>query len=391
MPYFNYQIHAIDPAAASYWQRRAFLNAWWSLYQDDSRWTPPDFHRLRRELNPRRGASAHLARLDATLISVDALHRTGVQRSRTDQQEIPLISVLERTLAAAVAVIDPRRGGATAHLAMAHFGNDRGAFDHLYHHLVETLAERDRHRLVGPVGLSPHLGAGLLVDGWDEWPPLHTAANPPYAPELVEDRFRPLQDGRLYRATVPLRSPAALSGPAAVRPFDPARLAGDLLPLLVAATENPAAGFPPPDAAEAAFLWRQLAPLAPAGYVAEIDGAPVGFVLLGADAAGWSRATNGGRSVWRRGLFAARTLLSSKERVGYGQIYFGAVLPEWRRQGIGAQLWRHALDVAGERGWESLTVGPVWRAKGGASPAEAFLEQRADATRQWYRLYERSF
>lgn len=389
MPYFNYSVHPVHAAAASFWQRRAFLNAWWSLYQDDSRWTPPDYQRTRRELDPRH--NEHLARLEATLIHIDALHRTGLRRSRTDQQEIPLTSILERTLAAAASIIDGRRKGKTGHLALAHFGSDKEAFDTLYYHLVETLSAAGFHRLVGPVGLSPHLGSGLQVDGWDEWPPAHTPANPPYAPELVEARLTPLQDGRLYRAAVPARPPEPLPDPARIASFDPARLAGDLRPLLVAAVDNPTAGFPPPDAAEAAFLLRSLGTGRVTGFLAEMDGEPAGFVLVGPDRAGWLRATRGGRSLWRQARYGVEARLWPGRRLAGGQIFFGAVLPGWRRQGIGAQLWQQATGHASRMGWASLAVGPVWLPKGSDSAAVAFLEARSATARQSYRLYERSF
>lgn len=388
MPYFNYRIHVAEVGAASRWERRAFLNAWWNLYRDDSRWTPPEFARLRRELDPRR--DEHLARLEATLIHIDALHRTGVRRSRTDQQEIPLVSVIERPLAAALTMIDPRRKGKTAYLALPHLGRDKEAFDHLYHHLVETLSARGYHRLIAPVGLSPHLGSGWQLDGWDEWPALHTPTNPPYVPELVEARLNPLQAGRLYRVAVPVR-PDNVVGPATIRPFDPRRLAGDLLPLLAAATANPTAGFAPPDAVEAAFLLRTLGPEAPTGYLAEVEGRPAGFVLLGPDTAVRARATHGGRSFWRRGVYAAASRFAGQGRGDDGRIFFAAVLPDRRRQGIGAQLWRQALAVAREHGWGALTVGPIWLSPGAPPAAVAFLEQRAAVARQTYRLYERSF
>ena len=394
MPYFNYSIHAREAGAASFWQRREFLHAWWALYRDDGRWTPPEYTRLRRELDPHH--NEHLVRLSATLIHVDALHRTGLRRSRNEQGEIPLTSVLERPLAAAVAVIDPRRVGRTAHLALLHLAYDDEAFDRLYDHLVETLSVEGYRRVVGPIGLSPHLGSGLQVDGWDEWPPLHTPSNPPYLPELIEHRLRPLQTGRLYHADVP-REPVVLSsGPAVVRPFDPARLSADLLPLLVAATENPIAGFPPPDAAEAAFLLRLLRPKMLTGHLAEVDNLPVGFVLLSPDTAGRLRTARGGRPLWGRALLNLETRFFERNpvlrnRVSKGRLYFGAVLPSWRRQGIGRQLWEHALAEGRRHDWQALTVGPLWLPKEGASPASAFLDSRAAVARQTYRLYERSF
>ena len=49
-----------------------------------------------------------------------------------------------------------------------------------------------------------------------------------------------------------------------------------------------------------------------------------------------------------------------------GRLLLGAVAPEWRGQGIGLQLWRHALDRARQLGWQTITCGPCrgWIGRG---------------------------
>ena len=394
MPYFNYSLHAADAAGASYWERRAFVNAWWPIGQDDERWTPPHYRTFRRELDPRR--NTHLARLGAALVHVEALYRTGLRRARTDQQEIPLTSVLDKPLAAAVALFDPRRGDATAYLSNLKLADDDEAFDRLYDHLVEALADVDVHRLVGPVGLSPHLGRGVLIDSWDAWPPQHTPTNPPYLPELLERRGRVAQVGRLYRVAVGEevagRKDAEATG-AVVQPFDVARLAGELLPLLAAAVDD-GSGFAPPDAAEAAYLLRAMGPGA-FGGLAEVDGAPAGFVLLAPDAAGRLRAARGGRPLWGRAVLA----LGGGRPTVAGRLLSGGVLPGWRGRGVGAELWAWALAAARSRGWRTLSTGPIWsprRSSRVLAPdpepaAVAFLTARGAVAGQTYRLYEWAF
>lgn len=394
MPYFNYTLHATDAADASYWERRAFVNAWWPIGRDDERWTPPRYGSFRRELDPRR--NDHLARLGAALVHVEALYRTGVRRARTDQQEIPLTSVLDKPLAAAVALFDPRRGDDTAYLSHLKLADDDEAFERLYDHLVEALSDVGVHRLVGPVGLSPHLGRGLLVDSWDAWPPQHTPTNPPYLPELLERRGRVTQVGRLYRIAVGEESTGrrdAETNGIVVQPFDVARLAGELLPLLAAAVDD-GCGFAPPDAAEAAYLLRAVGPGAFGGLVA-VDGAPAGFVLLAPDLAGRLRAARGGRPLWGRAALA----LSEGRPVRAGRLLFGGVLPAWRGRGVGSALWDWALAAARSRGWRALSVGALWSPRRSSHvpapepqpPAAAFLTARGAASGQTYRLYEWSF
>ena len=139
MPYFNYSLHAADTADASFWERRTFVNAWWKIGSEDERWTPPLYSALRRALDAHH--NDHLARLGAALIRVEALYRTGERRARTDQQEIPLTSVLERPLAVALALLDPRRSDRVAHLSLLQLADDAEAFDRLYYHLVEWLSD----------------------------------------------------------------------------------------------------------------------------------------------------------------------------------------------------------------------------------------------------------
>lgn len=378
MPFFNYSAHVFDLKDASRWERGEFLGALWRIYGDDRRWTPPDYAALKRELDPRR--NSHLARLDALAVYVDALQRTGVRAGRQDQP-VQLASLFELPLAAALVLIDPRRRGKTAHLALLRAGNDEEGLERLYYRALEALAWAGYRRVIGPTGLSPHLGSGAQLEGWDRWPPLHAPNNPPYAPDILGYKLRPFLALRLYRAEVPAASPGT-DGPARLSPFDPTRLAGDLLPLLVAATENPA-GFPPPDADEAAFLLRWLRPEPLTGLLAEVDGREAGFVLLGPDTAGSYRGTGGGRRAWQRGALA----LARRQPVGQGRLLFGAVLPAFRRRGIGGQLWRAALGLSAAAGWRSLAAGPVYEPSEGA----AFLSAQGAAAAESYALYEASF
>jgi GNAT superfamily N-acetyltransferase len=378
MPFFNYHASIVPAAGATRWQRRGWLNAWWSLYSTDDRWTPPAYADLSAALDPRR--NAHLARLDAAFIQFEALYRTGLGTPRPDQP-VPLSGILEQPVSAAVVVVDPRRKGKTAHLALPALVNDPEVFERLYYRILEDLSAAGYRRLIGPTGLSPHLGSGVLVDGWDRQPPLHTPSNPPYTPDLLGYKMQAFHTGRLYETAVPVVLPA-VDGPAQLASFDPTRLAGDLLPLLAAATEN-ALGFPPPDAVEAAFLLRWLRPETLHGVLAEVDGAPVGFALLCADAAARYRATRGGR----RWPGRARLGLTRDRPASRGRLVFGGVLPAFRRRGIGRQLLAASLQLAGREAWTVISIGPVAQ----DSAAAAFLLTHGATAAQTYALYEASF
>ncbi len=382
MPYFNYSIVARDAVTVSWLDRRDFVRNWWRLYEDDRRWTPPAYSTLTRELQP--GRNPHLARLMPGLVRVEALYRNNMRTSRQDQP-VPLANVFEQPLAAAVYALDPRRSDRTAYLALLQTSSDEEGLHRLLSHAREAMRPLRVKRGIGPVGLSPHVDSGVLVDSWDAWPPLHTPSNPPYLPERLAERMDVLQTGRLYHTAVP-DGPLPTGGPAALEPLDPARLAHDLLPLLGEATANPTAGFVAPDEAEAAFLLRWLGGGDLLGWTAVIDNQPVGFVLLGPDRAAAVRQSGGGRKLL--GRFSAVVRRDSSPA---GRLYFGAVSPGYRRRGVGSQLWSAALQTAQERGWLTLSAGPVWEPAQGEAAAAAFLLAVGAEPRQTYQLYQRQF
>jgi GNAT superfamily N-acetyltransferase len=285
---------------------------------------------------------------------------------------------MERIMATAVALVDPRRTDRTAYLALLHCANDPESLARLLDALIEKLRPHRCERLVGPVGLSPHLGRGLLQDAWNAMPPLHTPYAPPYLLELFERSMRPLARQLLYRVDVP-QQPLEPAGSAQIIPLEPARLATDLLPLLAAAC--PATDFPPPDAEEAAFLMHWLRPWPLYGRLAHVGEEPVGFVLLQPDLAPLLKRFKGGRRWLRRLLLA----WASRRGLQEGGLLFGGVLPAWRGQGIGHQLWQQALTIARDRGWQRLAIGPLPT----RAPARAFLERQGASPTRSYLLYQR--
>lgn len=387
MPYFNYHLQAYEADDTSGWQRREFIHAWWRVYASDQRWTPPDYRLLGWALNPAR--NPHLARMRPTLLYVDALHRTGAGAGGAGTaatgggQIMPLLSLFESTMAAAVLLRDPRTvegpgRNKTAYLALLQAANDSEGVERLLDYTRDRLAREGYSRLLLPTGLSPHLGSGMLQDSWDAWPPLHTSSNPPYVPDLLKE-LPVVRTMKLFQAAVPSTLPDAPTGPARLVPLQPERLATDLLPLLAAATEETADLFPPPDAEEAQFLLHWLDSRTLIGYVAEVDGVPVGFVLLQSDIAGRMRRARGGRPLlWRAWLFMMRG-----RPVRQGRLLFGGVLPEWRRRGAGKQLWYGALDLAHKQRWATLTVGPIRQ----SSLAAAFLSRQGAIAQQEFSLY----
>lgn len=372
MPYYNYSTIWPD----DWWGRRSFLRAWWSLYATDHRWVPPDYNTLARLLQ--RG-SPFLARLSTQPVYMEALPR----RAPTTGQGTPALAgaLFEEPVAAALVQFDGRRRDSAAYLSLLRCGNDEETLERFLYKVFETLAEAGCARLIGPTGLTPLWQSGALLTHFDRLPPLHTPYNPPYLADVMAAVMRPVQESSLFCLEVGNAVKPALPNIAGfeVHPFDPARLATDLLPLLVEAFE-PQTEFPAPDAGEAALLlkWLQAYPLA--GWLAQVDGAPVGFVLVQNDLAGVMRQSRGGRLLPWRWYAAWR----KRHPTSSGRLLLGAVTADWRGRGIGRSLLQKVLEHARAAAWRSVTCGPLLP----GSPAAAFWTAHGAHAEQRYQIFE---
>ncbi len=378
--YFNFRVES----AEGYWGRAGFLRKWWRIYADDSRWAPPAWSRLRQAMVSRQ--FAHLERSRPHYIVVEALPRRG--KANAGSQSFPNINqgiTMEEPVAAAVVLIDPRRTDSTAHLAMLHAANNRESLERLLQAVQEQVGHEGIRRVVLPVGLSPYLGTGVLQDHFHRDPPLHAPYAPPYVPELFSMVCRPLGRSLLYTmdAGADRDGRSAVAGQAVIRPLDPARLAGDLLPLFIQSA--PAwAEFPLPDGAEAQFLLWWILRRPALAWVAEVDGEVVGFLLAQPDGSGPLRRTRGGRSLLGRLLLQCLELRQPRSV----RVLFMGVDDDYRRRGIGRQLWQQMLAAGPATGWERVTAGPLpSTARAGAG----FLKSLGLSSRETYLLHRYDF
>jgi GNAT superfamily N-acetyltransferase len=369
LEYFNYSRHL----AHGWWERRTFLQKWWRLHAADRRWVPPYFPILRRALFTTDGDDPQGSA--ASLFHLEALSRR--RRASGQTENLGFNGPLFEEAVAAAILQEPRVGQAnTVFVAGLHTVNHPDVMERWWAESLELLWETGASRVIGPTAFSPYLPGGVLQNYFHLLPPLHTPYNPPYLPELISGIWEPVQEHILY--TVDLAAgPAAVSGPATLRPLEPARLAGDLLPLFVAACAP--LDLPDPTAEDVRVVldWLQPGPLS--GWVAELEGRPVGFVLLQPDLASALRRAGGGRNPLWRPWLAWRAHRPTRA----GRLLYGAVLPQWRGQGIGCQLWQQALAAARAQGWRALTVGPVVA----GSAAANFLQRHGAEPRQRYLLY----
>ena len=259
-----------------------------------------------------------------------------------------------------------------------HCANDEETLERLLGVALEAAAGAGCYRLVGPTGPTPHLQSGVLVDHFHLSPPLHTPYNPPYLADLLASTMEPCAESVLYHQAVPsVVDPP--TGPARLVPLEPGRLARDLLPLLAESVAGNG-DFPAPTAAEAELLLLWLGAYPLAGWVAEVQELPVGFVLVQPDLAPLMRRVDGGR-YWPARAYAAWRKTAP---VRAGRLLLCAVDPAWRGQGVGRQLWQQVLHHARVQGWRSLTCGPL----APDAAAAGFLLAAGARQAQRYMLYE---
>jgi GNAT superfamily N-acetyltransferase len=228
------------------------------------------------------------------------------------------------------------------------------------------------------VGLSPHLESGLLLDTWDQTPPLHTAYNPPYLPEITGSTALPGKQSRLYELEIPPEPPAGVGSPVEIQPLVPCSLSEDLLTLFSSCFTDEDE-IPPADAEESAFLLRWISSWPLIAWTALRDAQPVGFMILGPDLAPQLKRARGGRNPIRQ----AWLRLANRFSVRQGRIYFAGVLPNWRRQGIGRRMLNQAVHTAQDNGWSKITIGPVQE----DSDAARFLKGAGARPSQSYEIY----
>jgi GNAT superfamily N-acetyltransferase len=381
--YFNYSTHW----PSNWWERRSFIQAWWRLYSGDHRWAPPVYTSLTRFIHA--VDDPLYKRLHTQPLYLDALPRrtssnsysaSGPMNAGGQPAAVPITAAMtfEESVAATLVQIDRRRDDQAAYLGLLRCANDEETLERLLGKAFEHVAEQGAGLLLGPTGIFPSWQPGVLVNHFNRLPPWHTPYNPPYVGELLGALMEPWLETVLYEMEVPDKATSAPT-PAIIAPLSLERLAGDLLPLLVESTRLERA-FPAADQLDAQSLlaWLQTT-VPPQAWLATIDGAAAGFVMLQPDLAPLLKRTGGGRRWLARGYLAMRRHAS----VHGGRLLLGAVAPEWRGRGIGRQLWQHALDEARRHGWRTLTCGPV----GTVSEAAAFLARQNARPQQRYIVY----
>ena len=372
--YFNHT----SLIAENRWDRRGFVRNWWRIYAGDRRWAPPYYPLLRSAVGG--SGDPFIGRQNPLLCSLEAFPGRGRTEEGRMLHSQPG-AIMYGPVSAASLLADPRRRDGTAYLGLLRCVNDVESLERFVGVALEQAAALGRFRLVGPTGLSPHLGSGVLQNHFHVTPPLHTAYNPPYVPEVMESVLAPLATQHLYHVATPAEA-SPVDGPAQIARLAPADCRQEMVPLIVKSFV-PDSEFPAPDVEEAAFLLRWMASWPLAVWVAAVDGQAAGYVALQPDLSAAVAWAGGGRNILWRLWLAWRSARSAAS----GRLLMGGVLPEFRGRGVGRQLLGQALHVAREAGWHTLTAGPLSEMHPGAQ----FLTAHGALARQSYTVYGTEF
>lgn len=313
------------------------MRKWRRIYARDTSFRPPPAGLLRHTLET----------LNPHALWLEALSRDAALPS----------SGLDLPVATAAVRPDPQNPG-SGYLSLLHFVNDRLTLTTLMEMLAEELYPHGIRKLLGPTHVFPFIGGGSLSSHWHLPVPCDTPYQPPYASEHLRALLRPVETLRLFHFETTL-GPTSVPG-VMLRRLEPHRLATDLLPLL----QNVVLPYAVTEM-EAKAMLRWLEPYQPAGFWAAYPSDPeiaVGFVLL----------------------YGERSSLIRPNARRTGRLW-GGVREEAKRQGIGIALLEAGLSGARERGWGSLSIGPI--SEGGS--AAAFLKSEGGIPVQHYTLYRR--
>jgi GNAT superfamily N-acetyltransferase len=326
-------------------QRDEFIKLPWRIYQNDPAWVPPLIFERRQFLD--RDKHAFYRHGDAALFLAK---RNGEIVGRIMASDDPNYNALHKSNVGCFGLFDSIE--------------DLDVAAALFEAAASWLGGRGHTEMMGPIDYSTNYVCGLLIDGFEHAPTLLTAHNPPYYAGLMEacgfrkevdwyawwfdpknapvSRLRRLVDARARKTRVK------------IRPFNLRDLAGEsqrLAAVFNKAWENNW-GFVPFTRAEADQMAKEMRPIIDPSMtlIAEIDNAPVGFVICVPDINVALKQIDG--RLTRFGLpIGLIKLLWLRRKIRKARFVALGVLEKFRRAGIAEMLVLQVLEEGAGRGF----------------------------------------
>lgn len=325
--------------------REAFIQFQWRIYERDPAWVPPLILERKEFLN--RDNHPFYLHGDATLF----LAKRGDEIvGRIMASDDPNYNTLHQSNVGCFGLFESV--------------DDADVATELFTAASGWLRRRGRSEMIGPIDYSTNYVCGLLIDGFDHPPTLLTAHNPPYYARLIEaagfqkevdwfawwfdpknapiERLRRLVDARTKKTGVQIRS------------INLRDLVGDSQRL--AAVFNQAWssnwGFVPFTEAEAKYMAVEMRPIVDPRMtlIAEVNGAPVAFVICVPDINAALKHING--RLTRFGLpIGLLKLLWYRRKIRNARFVALGVVEKFRRAGIAEALVLRVLEEGASRGF----------------------------------------
>jgi len=361
--------------------RDAFIKFPWRIYRDDPAWVPPLIIERKQFLDRKHPFYEHG---DAALF----LARRGGE-------------IVGRIMAS-----DDTRYNAIHESNVGCFGlfeciDDVDLARALFDAADTWLKQKGRTEMIGPIDYSTNYVCGLLIDGFEHPATLLTAHNPPYYERLIErSGFAKEKDWYAWWFSEFSESAKRLRNIAAaragkhgltIRQIDKKKIEEEsrrIISVFNQAWEKNW-GYVPFTEAEAVHMARELKPLiVPAGtLIAEISGAPVGFVLAVPDINVALRHLKNGRLTTFGLPIGLAKLLYYQKKIRTGRLVALGILEKYRRAGIAEMLVLDVIDAAFQRGYTGAELSMTLEDN---VMVNRFIEAMGAKRYKTYRIYRRA-
>lgn len=327
-----------------------FIKFPWQIYKNDPAWVPPLIIErkafLDRDKHPfyRHGdAALFLARQNGEIVG------------RIMASDDPNYNALHKTNVGCFGLFDAI--------------DDVDVAGALFDAAANWVRDRGRTEIMGPIDYSTNYVCGLLIDGFEYPPAVLTAHNPPYYQHLCEqcgftkevdwyawwfsEFTKPL--GRLRKIV----NARATKHGVTIRPIDLKNIAAETQK--IRAIYNQAWqdnwGFVPFTEAEAEHMAKEIRPLIVSGgtLIAEVDGAPIGFVLTIPDIHIAFKKMNG-RLTWFGLPIGLLKLIYYRLTLRICRMVALGVVEKYRRAGVAEALVLQEIEGGFNTGELSMTL-----------------------------------